>query len=292
MQPGFQEEKKLRQKFQYIISRAEKQDEESLIQLLEKYVTTQRASQRYQWIYQRNPQGEATCWTAREPINGEIVGFTSIFTRDFLVAGEMVKGGIGFDAFVRPDHRRRGIVLALHRASFEDMQKGEVPFKFMCGPPVRANLDALVKAGSRIVGGLRYMGLPLNTRGILKMLHLSSANWPSLEKLGNFALNQVHHVISHCPKDISVRVVEKIDTRFDQYWSQESSNFDVIGRRDGDYLNWRYLENPVCWQQLVAIEQRGQLLGWAVLEYAPQGCLLVDYLLPEDNSHAHQALSA
>src|SRR5439155_631939 len=81
-------------------------------------------------------------WLAEEA--GEIVAWTSIFPRDFAVDGRTLRGSIGCDAYVLPSHRRRGIAVALHRASRESMQRSEVPFRFMCGPPVVENLHALV----------------------------------------------------------------------------------------------------------------------------------------------------
>jgi GNAT superfamily N-acetyltransferase len=277
----------------YLIRRAEDNDGLALLELLECFVTTQDAARRYQWIYRENPQGQAETWLACEPVRGQIVGFTSIFAREFLVDGERQLGGIGFDAFVRPDHRRRGIALELHRASFASMNSGEVPYRFMCGPPVPANLSALVKAGSRIVGGLRYLGLPLSISGLFHMLHIGknergfSSGIEFLDRL----LTRSRQLIGGVDPKVTVRVVSKIDSRFDTLWEELSPNFSVIGLRDGQYLHWRYQQNPVCEQQLVAIEREGELLGWAALEFAPKGCLLIDYLLPVDSKRGKQALS-
>jgi hypothetical protein len=66
----------------------------------------------------------------------------------------------------------------------------------------------------------------------------------------------------------------------------------VFGVRDANYVQWRYLDNPVTRQQVVAIELRGRLVGWAVLEFAARGCLLVDQLFAADPSEAGRALRA
>ncbi len=285
---------KQRSNKEYTVRRAEDGDVPKIVSLLERYVTTRKASQRYEWIYKRNPQGEANTWLACETSQGDIVGFTSIFAREFFLGGNIVTGGIGFDAFVRPDFRRRGIALALHRASRADMIKGEVPFQFMCGPPVPANLSALIKAGSQIIGNIRYLSLPLNTDGLLSMLHQHDKGISkviSKISLIDKSLNYLRKTITGRDQ-VNVHIVKGIDRRFDILWDELKTEFNVIGRRDAEYLNWRFLENPVCWQQILEFEQHGHLLGWAVLEFSSRGCMLVDYLLPLDKKTGGQTIKA
>lgn len=281
--------------YSYLIEHAEAKDDKPLLALLERYITINQAKQRYQWIYKNNPQGQSETWLAREPIEGQIVGFTSIFARKFLVAGQSIIGGVGFDAFVQPDHRRRGIAIALHRASLKAMENGEVPFRFMCGPPTVANLEALVKAGSQIAGTLRYFSIPFTTRGLMAMLHCPTTYTEKLAKYGYLLdqlLVQLRRIFNNSGSHITVKVTENIDYRFDQVWNNLAASFPIIGLRDREYIQWRYLQNPVCCQKLVSFEYKGELLGWAVLEFAPKGCLLVDYLFPLEQKLAQAVLGA
>lgn len=279
----------------YLIEHLGAEDEKLYLQLLERYVTSKQALERYKWLYKNNPQGHAHTWLARERVGEEIVGFTSIYPRKFLVEGIVACGGIGFDAFVRPDHRRKGIALALHQASLRAMNRKEVPFRFMCGPPTRANLEALKKAGSQVIGTLRYVSIPFTMSGLMTMLHCPK-NYS--EKVANFGtavdrlLKKLCKVLNNNASNISVRVVESVDERFDQLWEEIAANFHIIGLRDRQYLEWRYIENPVCTQKLVSMEYKGSLLGWAVLEFSSKGCLLIDYLLPLEGKLAQETLSA
>jgi GNAT superfamily N-acetyltransferase len=277
--------------WQYTIRRAEPKDERSYILLLERFVTTRGAALRHAWLYKRNPQGLAEAWLACDP-GGQVVGFTAIYAREFFIDGLRVMGGVGFDAFVLPEHRRRGIALALHRASHAAMIHREVPFRFMCGPPVPANLRALVKAGSRVVGQVRYLGLPITVKGLLDMLRWRRPGLARRLEFLNSLLVRTRHIVQTATGQTTVRDMDRVDGRFDRLWEVLAPRFRVIGRRDSVYLDWRYLQNPVCRQQLVAIERGGHLLGWAVLEFAPRGCLLVDYLLPLDRTLGAHALRA
>jgi hypothetical protein len=57
-------------------------------------------------------------------------------------------------------------------------------------------------------------------------------------------------------------------------------------------IEWRYLRNPVCEQHLVTIEEQGELIGWAALELAEKGCLLLDHLLPLERREGGAALAS
>ena len=268
-------------------------DDERLLQALERHVTTRDAVRRYDWLYRRNPAGRGHTWTCED--GGQIVGWTSIFPRAFVVDGQVLAGSIGCDAYVLPSHRRRGIAVELHRASRASMVSGEVPFRFMCGPPVAENLRALVKAGARIVCTMRHLSLPLSPRGLLWMLHLHgevAVRAAEASRILGAALGGTRYFASRGGRGLAVRRVHEVGGAFDRLWERNAPRLRICGVRDAAWLGWRYLDNPVCAQQLVAIEQHGELLGWAALEFAEQGCLLVDHLLPLDPALGSRALGA
>jgi GNAT superfamily N-acetyltransferase len=291
----------------YLIRRAAPTDEAVLVTLLEQYVTRDGASPRHDWLYRRNPQGPAVTWLALDRVTGEIAGFTSIMPRDFVVAARLRHGSVGFDAYVMPAHRRRGIARALHRASLRAMQEGDVPFGFMCGPPVRENLSALVQVGARVIGTLRYLSLPLNARGLVEPFRshplLGGVAWladhaPLFDALVGQALGAARlglatgGVPTPSSRALTARRVERLDGRFDRLFEDVAARVDVIGRRDVPVLTWRYLENPVCRQEIIAVERGGKLVGWGVVELAARGALLVDHLLPLDPDEARATVAA
>src|SRR5262249_6772346 len=108
------------------VRHATARDQEALLALLERYVSGAGAVARYQWLYRQIPQGWAHSWLAFDRATGAILGFTSIFARELSIEGQLVKAGVGVDAFVRPERRRRGIGLALHRASRDAMRRRQV----------------------------------------------------------------------------------------------------------------------------------------------------------------------
>jgi GNAT superfamily N-acetyltransferase len=262
----------------YRIVRADPADDPVLVELLERFVTPTNAALRHDWLYHRNPQGPAATWFALEPKHSEIIGFTSIFAREFSIRGEAFMGGVGLDAFVRPDHRRRGIAVALHQASLDAMQSGEVPYRFMCGPPVSANLGALIKAGSHILGTAKFFSLPLNIDSLLGTRSSRSERVARfVERVDRF-FRFTYKVARRLDGPITVLPIEGPHREIDRLWFQNAPRFGVMGLRDMYYVDWRYLRNPMCTQRVMSILDRGRWIGWAAVELAPRGCLIVDAL--------------
>jgi hypothetical protein len=98
--------------------------------------------------------------------------------------------------------------------------------------------------------------------------------------------------VSTAARAFTARRGERLDRRFDQLFEDVAARVDVIGRRDVPTLTWRYLENPVCRQDVIAVERGGRLVGWGVIELGPRGALLVDHLLPLDPDEARPVVAA
>jgi hypothetical protein len=92
---------------------------------------------------------------------------------------------------------------------------------------------------------------------------------------------------------LTARPLTALDgSSFDNLWLRRAEELAVVGRRDAAVLRWRYLENPVAPQELVALEQGRQLIGWAVVELSARGALIVDHLLPLDGPLLRRAMAA
>lgn len=275
---------------------AEPSDDERVIALLTRHVTAGDARRRYDWIYRRNPQGPARMWLAVDPVSDEILGFTSIFARDYAVQGLVVAGGVGFDAFVPPRHRRRGLALRMHQHAHAAMLRGDVPYRFIAGTPTPANVRQLVRAGGRVIGGLRYLGLPLDARGaelLFRHGHADDTRHLTGGWMIDRLLSATRRLLLGGSGALTARPLTTVDgSSFDNLWLRLAAQLAVVGRRDAAVLRWRYLENPVAPQELIAIELGRQLVGWAAVELSSRGALVVDHLLPLDGTLLRRAVAA
>jgi hypothetical protein len=78
---------------------------------------------------------------------------------------------------------------------------------------------------------------------------------------------------------LSVRSLQRLDPRFDALWSQAAAEFDVVVVRDRSHLEWRYIDRRGGASTILAAEDRGELVGWAVLKMQGARAYLADLLV-------------
>lgn len=272
---------------QYVVRRADVDDRQQLIRLIGMMDNVPDASARYEWLYASNPHGFAKSWIAVEQETSRVVGCTSFFPRKVLIDGVTHVAALGGDAFVEPYARRRGLAKALHGASMATYQQGDA--EFMYGPPYDANLQALIKAGAHFIGRLE------NCVRILSMpaLHRIPAYYRAARPTGRDLTKLLTHLPrillkqSSAPKGSAVPVtlvpVEQFDGEFERFFEECATGYRVLGVRDPEYLNWRYLASPRRRQVPFAARSSGKLMGIAVLEFFRDRAEIIDlFTFPQD----------
>ncbi len=255
------------------IRRAGDGDEERVLELIARtYPGDARA--RYAWLYRGNPHGRALTWLAVERASGALAGGTSMFPRRVLVEGRERTGSIGGDCYIDPSVRRRGIATALHRRSFAEMADGGV--SFMYGPPVVANLRALLKAGSRAVAHFRRFARPLTGSGAYRAAFSRAASGVEarLAGLPIVALDWWH---GGNTLGLSVERVREFGAEFDTLFERVAATHTIVCVRDRAYLTWRYLASPGGQQQPLAVRRRGELIGLIGLEVVNGHAEVIDF---------------
>jgi hypothetical protein len=273
---------------QYLVRRADVTDRDKLVRLISMMENIADATARYEWLYASNPHGFAWSWIALDQETGHAVGCTSFFPRKLLIDGVVHQAALGGDAFVEPHARRRGLAKALHRASLATYHQGDA--EFMYGPPKEENLQALIKAGAHFIGRLencfRVLSIPA--------LHRIPAYYRSAPRQSGKDLTKL---LTHLPRillrqssapkgsvvPVTLEPVERFDSEFDRLFEQCAAGYRILGVRDSEYLNWRYLAAPRRRQLPFAARSSGKLIGMAVLEVFRDRAEIIDLLtFPQD----------
>ncbi len=92
-----------------------------------------------------------------------------------------------------------------------------------------------------------------------------------------------------------VETLERFDEQARWLWDRCAGGFGASAVRDGDFLNWRFVQRPhVRYERLGVRDGAGILRGFAVLrsaEWASEPCeLLVDWLVPPEEPEAGELL--
>jgi hypothetical protein len=276
----------------WYIKKMESSDEEQYLNFLGHRITKLPVAEHYRWLYCRNPHGRALTWLVIHRPTGNIIGSTAIFPRYFWVQGRKTLGGVGGDTLVNPRFRRQGMATELHRFSIPSMMETGVHFHY--GFPNRGNLGAFRKAGACFPGVLRGIELPI-TRGenLQKKLALGLRDPLRLARLTGklFQFYNNRGIARSHDFERNFKQVSGFDGRFDMLAAELNSLASIYGVRDSSYLNWRYFDNPARAHTVFSYEERGELQGFAVLEFSATVCYLVDFFVKPDDVLAENLLN-
>jgi hypothetical protein len=90
---------------------------------------------------------------------------------------------------------------------------------------------------------------------------------------------------------LSICPVERFDARCDDLWAAAASEFDVVVVRDQAYLQWRFADPRGGPSTLLAADERGDLVGWAVLKMQGTSGYVADLLVRRGREDAVEALA-
>jgi len=77
--------------------------------------------------------------------------------------------------------------------------------------------------------------------------------------------------------------VERFDSEFERLFDQCATGYRVLGVRDSEYLNWRYLAAPRRRQIPYAARSSGKLIGMAALEVFRDRAEIIDlFTFPQE----------
>lgn len=63
----------------------------------------------------------------------------------------------------------------------------------------------------------------------------------------------------------NIRVIEKFDASFDEFWSESKSQWKCSVRRDAKFLEWQFLRQPNKKFEIIGYFEEAKLLGYAIL---------------------------
>ena len=273
------------------IRRLDSSDRESFLDFYGRRVGRERIEVRYDWLYRANPHGEALTWGAVHRTSGRILGVTSIFPRRMWIRDRVVLGSRGGDSYVDPDFRRRGIAKELHDVSRTEMWDEGIELHY--GLPVPNNLGAFRKIGAVIPGNFHVMRFTLSSVPVLSKMHLGRTVSNGVARVVDLPLRALARrrvKPSNRPAG-KLTVVREFDDRFDALNDALLPSYDVCCARDREYLEWRYIANPMRHLMTTfGYERDGELRGFVVLEERDDVCIVFDLFLRDEPADAADVL--
>lgn len=251
-----------------------------VIESLYRFLTPQSDARRFDWLYTSNVSGAAKAWLAIDEQQGRVVGMAAAFPRRFYFGGSEIVTWVLGDFCLDVPYRSLGPALQLQRACLEGTAANSETF---CYDFPSASMGAVYKRLGILVTGkmLRLAKLLRVDRKVRQIVKFPLAD-RAVATVGNMFLKALPR--PH-PTDSSVELSLHqglYDEDFSNLAKRLRGRFDVCIQRSTEYLNWRYVRNPLAVHECITARRDGQLVGYAVFSQEGQDAMLVDLFGEED----------
>lgn len=249
-------------------------DKKLLIDTFFRYLTPLSDGRRFDWLYRHNPHGEARVWIATDTHKGAVVGIASAFPRRVCFDGSEELGWVLGDFCITDQYRSLGPALKLQRACLEDIDSGTVSF---CIDFPSVNMMAVYKRlGINPLTQMLRLAKPLRIDRIIGKFLKASVITDTLNAASKFLLA----ISNRRPKNMGLLTIALHEgacgEEFSALAGDVSKQYGVCSHRSAQYLNWRYLSNPLQHYQLLTVRQSNTLLAYAVITHTGQDLNLID----------------
>ena len=232
-----------------------------------------------EWMFERGPANEepSPLWLFRsgDELHGQQAGVRTVVR----VGGRDLEGLWATDLFVRPEFQLRGIGAVLSEVLIDS-----------CSVTMATEVSDTAKQAFDRAGWLdlgitpRYVR-PIDIAAVISGKQRNLPPW--LVAIGNRTLGATDVALGALFRALRYRLqeVQRFDRRADEIWRDASPHYSVIGRRNADWLNWRFAEFPVDgYYQLYYLMRGSQTVGYAVLHVETRDNIeraeIVDFLCP------------
>lgn len=204
------------------------------------------ADSRFDWYYDRNPEGRPTTTLLMDGDSSQAVGCGSFFLRKIVVDGEVLRIGIMSDFAVSSAHRAAGPAIAIQRFLAEASR--DAGADFLATYPNRPAEPIFKRVGYQSVGKSSRWVKPLRPRKEIgrrfsNPVIAAAAGGVVGASLAALDVSRIARLPSPLRRLRGV-YLDCADARFDALWARTRTAHRITGERSSAYLNWRYRDFP------------------------------------------------
>jgi hypothetical protein len=238
-------------------------DRDELIHFLCENLTEKSDEARFDWLYLQNPCGEGRAWMAFDEA-GRTIGVAAAFPRRVWLDRKPQRAWILADFCVAAYSRSLGPALLLQRECLKCLTEEEEPVWYDF--PSRSMVAIYRRLGIPILGNyvrhVRLIRMDAKVQSYITNRPLARA----VSGIGNLAL-RLRRVRRSSACNVEVTLHEDVfGEEFTEFDSVSANLPRIRGLRTAEYLNWRYLRNPLHRYRVVVAKRGRELLGYAVVE--------------------------
>ncbi len=248
-------------------------DRDLLITLYRRHLAADYAEERFDWLYQRGPHGQAFAWIASDSANGEPIGAAAAFPRKVYCHGQAKLGFVLGDFCMNEKYRSLGPSLQLQRACVEAARLD--PFEFFYDFPSTAMMAVYKRLGvvqtCSLVRWVKLLRMETKLQPLVRSKTISKV----VSTAANAVLAQVGWKGDEnaCELELLQGPCSEEFTHFD---GQVQARVGIQTARTTAYLNWRYLDPAAPKHLILTARRQGALVGYVVYTHRCDDGYIVD----------------
>lgn len=222
----------------------------------------------YIWRNFKCTFGKALSYIIEDESNNQIIGHYSILPQVLKVGTTSIKGGLGQQALIHPEHRNLQNILDLVNHSTKKAK--EYGLEFVYGFP-NDNFYLVQERFLKWTKISRFCSKEILIDDIVK-------------KLGKVSSSENFDII---------RISKRNFSRYKDGLSKMKIHLKadkIILNSNINYIKWRYIDNPISFYSIFAITDKISLLGYIVLKLYYTGKELVGHIMQLETSNEKATL--
>ena len=261
-----------------------------LIDTLRRLLTPLSNGARFNWLYNNSPHGAARGWLVIDRGRDAIVGMAAAFPRRFYVGGSEVFTWALGDFCLEPQYRSLGPALQLQRACLRVVEQD--PSAFCYDFPGGSMVAVYKRLGFSVIGKLLRVAKPLRVDRKVKEMIKN----PTAQRVVSFAGNAFLKI--GLPKGTADGTLEMTiqdgpcGEEFTALMHEQRGKFEICLQRSAEYLNWRYVNNPLAQYEIVTARRNGRLVGYAVWTQTNEDASIADLFGEQDSAMVRGLVAA
>ena len=240
-------------------------DEDGIIRLVNDFADWglkiyKKSLKAWNWKYKENYLNQITILVAEN--NNKIIGFYSIVPIKVLLFGNSYLCGRAEEGLVVSSFREKGIFNSLLSEGIKLSNVNNIDFIY--GIPSPASLRVHSKLGWQTIC---YNSLLVKILNVKKINNFTSYKrkrfFIKVFIFFNYYFNKNFSNINI--QGIEVAEISQFNKKINKLWESNYSEYDFIIERKMDYLNWRYVNDPIFNNKIFIVKKHSNILGYIVL---------------------------
>ena len=263
---------------------------EALHRFLTPHLTADQNAALFAWRYREGPHGVPRVWTARAA-GGELVGVATAFPRRMRIGEDEEAGWVLGDFCIHPDHRSLGPAVRLQRVFLDEARAGRLLFWYDFPNP--GMVAVYRRLGLEPTHSLVRFARPLRLDPLLKSIVRSRRVAAVLAAPLNWMLGRGGASTRVDGLEFAMQA-GPCGPEFTELSRRALAGLGLATERSAEYLDWRYLADPLHRHEILTARRGSALEGYAVFEVTETTAArarIMD-LVGEDTSGALPALLA